>query len=403
MKRARPAACQRIGWSFLAGAVGGEFDLERAALHVGCGPRAMERRMGEGTWGEKAGQPEGDQGFHVFLPFADMVAITIRPMKILLMTATAIVAALAAPLATAQGTYPTRPVKIVAPFAPGGLADVLARAVGERLQRSLGQPVIVENRPGAGGNVGADAVARAEADGHTLLMSSAGILTINEFLYEKMAFDPRVAFAPVSIVADMPMLLVVRADLPAPDAAQFIHLAREKPLFYGSPGHGTTGHLGMELFMHATGLKIQHVPYKSAAEAVQAALAGHTAAMFDNPPTVMAQIRAGGLRALGVAAKERIAPLPNVPTLSESGAGGLRGFEASSWFGLVAPMRTPAPIVERLAAETAAALRDAELQKRFGDLGARLVGNTPAEFARRIAEERARWGEVIRSAGITLQ
>ena len=261
---------------------------------------------------------------------------------------------MAAGAALGQQAYPSKPVKIVAPFAPGGLADVLARATGERLQRSLGQPVIVENRPGAGGNVGADAVARAEADGHTLLMSSAGILTINEFLYEKMAFDPRTAFAPVSIVADMPMLLVVRADLPARDAAEFIKLAKEKPLFYGSPGHGTTGHLGMELFMHATGLKLQHVPYKSAVEAVQAALAGQTQAMFDNPPTVMAHIRAGGLRALGVAAKERIAPLPNVRTLSEAGASaGLQGFEASSWFGLVAPAKTPAPIVERLAADTA--------------------------------------------------
>lgn len=302
--------------------------------------------------------------------------------------------------AGAQGAYPAKPVKVVAPFAPGGLADVLARAVGERLQRTLGQPVVVENRPGAGGNVGADAVARAEPDGHTLLMSSAGILTINEFLYEKMAFDPRTAFAPVSIVADMPMLLVVRADLPARDAGEFIQLAKEKPLFYGSPGHGTTGHLGMELFMHATGLKLQHVPYKSAAEAVQAALAGQTAAMFDNPPTVMGQIRAGGLRALGVAAKDRIASLPDVPTLSEVG---ITGFEASSWFGLVAPAKTPAPVIERLAVDTAAALTNAEMQKRFGDLGARLVGNTPAEFAGRIAKERAQWADVIRSAGIRLQ
>lgn len=310
-----------------------------------------------------------------------------RAMKKIMRMGAAIVAIVWVAVAAAQGSYPSKPVKIVAPFAPGGLADVLARAVGERLQRSLGQPVIVENRPGAGGNVGADAVARAEADGHTLLMSSAGILTINEFLYEKMAFDPRAAFAPVSMVADMPMLLVVRADLPARDAGEFIKLAKEKPLFYGSPGYGTTGHLGMELFMHATGLKPQHVPYKSAAEAVQAALAGQTAAMFDNPPTVMAQLKAGGLRALGVAAKERIAQLSAVPTLSESG---VPGFEASSWFGLVAPMRTPA-------------LKDAELQKRFGDLGARLVGSTPAEFAQRIAAERARWGEVIRSAGIRLQ
>jgi tripartite-type tricarboxylate transporter receptor subunit TctC len=152
--------------------------------------------------------------------------------------------------------------------------------------------------------------------------------------------------------------------------------------------------------MHATGLKLQHVPYKSAAEAVQAALGGQTAAMFDNPPTVMAQIRAGGLRALGVAAKERMAQLPNVPTLSEAG---VPGFEASSWFGLVAPARTPPAIVERLAAETAVAVKDAEMQKRFGELGARLVGNTPAEFARLVVEERARWGDVIRSAGIKLQ
>jgi tripartite-type tricarboxylate transporter receptor subunit TctC len=194
----------------------------------------------------------------------------------------------------------------------------------------------------------------------------------------------------------------VRSPLAVRDTREFMELARQTPggLFYGSPGHGTTGHLGMELFMHATGLKLQHVPYKSAAEAMQAALAGQTQAMFDNPPTVMAQIKAGGLRALGVAARQRIAQLPEVPTIAE---GGVPGFEASSWFGLVAPARTPAPVVERLATETAKALQDPELQARFGQLGARLVGNTPQEFARLIVEERARWGEVIRSAGIKLQ
>src|SRR3954467_2334828 len=149
--------------------------------------------------------------------------------------------------------YPARPVKIVAPFAPGGLADVLSRALGERLQKQLGQPFVVENRPGAGGNVGADFVARADPDGYTLLMSSAGILTINEFLYPQMAFYPASAFAPVSVIADMPMLLVVRSDLPARDLREFVTLAKGQPLFFGSPGHGTTGHLGMELFMHATG------------------------------------------------------------------------------------------------------------------------------------------------------
>lgn len=311
-------------------------------------------------------------------------------------------ALLAAPAALAQEGYPNRPVRIVAPFSPGGLVDVLSRAVGERLQKQLGQPVVVENRPGAGGNVGADIAARAQADGYTLLMTSAGILTINQFLYASMAFDPVSAFTPITVVADMPMLLVVRNELPARDVREFMQLARTTPggLFFGSPGHGTTGHLGMELFMHATGLKMQHAPYKSAAEAMRAALAGQTQAMFDNPPTVMAQIRSGGLRALGVAAKQRIAPLPEVPTLSEAG---VPGFEASSWFGLVAPARTPRPIVERLAAETARALQDPELQKRFGQLGARLVGNPPDEFAAMIVAERARWGELIKSAGIRLE
>ena len=313
----------------------------------------------------------------------------------------ALALALVASLACAQ-SYPNRPVRIVAPFAPGGLADVLARAVGDRLQKQLGQPFVVENRPGAGGNIGADAVARSEPDGYTVLMSSAGILTINQFLYEPMPFDAASAFAPVSIVADMPMLLVVRSALPTRDVGEFMALAKSTPggLFYGSPGHGTTGHLGMELFMHASGLRLQHVPYKSAAEAVQAALAGQTQAMFDNPPTVMAQIKAGGLRALGVAAKSRLPQLPDVPTIDESG---VPGFEASSWFGLVVPARTRRAIVERLATETAKALRDQEVQARFGALGARLVGDTPEEFAKRIAAERARWRELVRAAGIKLQ
>jgi tripartite-type tricarboxylate transporter receptor subunit TctC len=314
----------------------------------------------------------------------------------------ALFVSLASASALAQQAYPARPVRIVAPSAPGGLADVLSRAVGERLQKQLGQPFVVENRPGAGGNIGADLVARAEPDGYTLLMSSAGILTINQFLYTAMPFDPASALTPVSVVADMPMLLVVRRELAARDVREFLALARGTPggLFYGSPGHGTTGHLGMELFMHATGVKLQHVPYKSAAEAVQAALAGQTQAMFDNPPTVMAQIRAGGLRALGVAARQRIPQLPDVPTIAESG---VPNFEASSWFGLVAPARTPAPIIERLAAETAKAVQDAELRARFDQLGARLVGNSPSEFAQLVVRERASWGEVIKSAGIKLQ
>lgn len=298
--------------------------------------------------------------------------------------------------------YPAKPVRIVAPFAPGGLADVLARSLGERLTKSMGQPFIVENRPGAGGNVGADAVARAEPDGYSLLMSSAGILTINQFLYAQMPFDPATALQPISVVAEMPMLLVVRAQLPAQSVREFIELARREPggVFFGSPGNGTTGHLGMELFMQATGVRLQHVPYKSAAEAVKAALAGETQCMFDNPPTVMAQLKAGSLRALGVAAKDRLAQLPEVPTIAEQG---VKDFEAASWFGLVAPAKTPRAVVERLAEETARAVRDPEMQSRFAQSGARLVGNTPDQFAAMVAAERARWEKIIRAAGIKAQ
>jgi tripartite-type tricarboxylate transporter receptor subunit TctC len=298
--------------------------------------------------------------------------------------------------------FPSKPIKIIAPFAAGGLADTLARTLSDKLTRAFNQPVIVENKMGAGGNVGADAVARAEADGYTLMMSSAGILTINQFLYPSMSFDANTAFAPIALVADMPMILVVRKDLPARNLSEFLSLAKSTPggLFYGSPGNGTTGHLGMELFMHATALKLQHVPYKSAAEAVQAALGGQTTTMFDNPPTIMSHIKSGSLRALGVATKERMAQLPDVPTLME---GGISNFEASSWFGLVAPAKTPKPIIDKLSVETAKALKDPELQSKFYQAGARLVGNTPEQFSLIIAEDKIRWEKVIKAANIKLQ
>jgi len=299
-------------------------------------------------------------------------------------------------------SFPHKPIKIIAPFAAGGLADTLARTLAEKLTRSLGQPILVENKMGAGGNIGADAVARAEPDGYTLMMSSAGILTINQFLYPSMSFDANSAFAPVSLVADMPMVLVVRKELTVRNLGEFLALAKNTPggLFYGSPGNGTTGHLGMELFMHATGLRLQHVPYKSAAEAVQAALSGQTSTMFDNPPSIMSQIKSGNLRAIGVATRDRMVQLPEVPTLIE---GGLNNFEASSWFGLVAPGKTPKSIVDKLSLETAKALKDSELQAKFYQAGAKLIGNTPEQFAQVIAEDRVRWEKIIRQADIKLQ
>ena len=302
--------------------------------------------------------------------------------------------------ASAQ-TYPSKIVRIIAPFPAGGLADVLARTVGEEMGKSLGQTVIVENRAGAGGNTGANAVATAEPDGHTLLLSSAGILTINEFLYSRMPFDPDKAFAPVTVVADMSMLLVVHPKVGVSDFKSFLAKVRAEPgkLNFGSAGNGTTGHLALVMFLRSAGVQIAHVPYSGAAPSVQDLVAGQIDGLFDNPPTVISHIRAGTIRALAATAGKRMEILPEVPTAAEAG---LPGFEASSWFALVAPAATPKPVIDRLNTETVKALRLPAMQERFGKLGARLVANSPEEFAAFIKTERAKWGAVLKPANIKL-
>jgi tripartite-type tricarboxylate transporter receptor subunit TctC len=319
-------------------------------------------------------------------------------MALLLRIGIAIAAIFVAAPAMAQ-TFPDRPIRLIAPFPAGGLADVLARAVGDELSKTLGQPVTVENRAGAGGNTGADVVAKAEPDGLTLMMSAAGILTANPFLYSKMPFDAETAFVPVSNVADMSMLVVVRANLEAKTLGELVARARAQPdkITFGSAGIGTTGHLGLALLMHAANIKLAHVPYRGAAPAVDDLVAGQLDGVVDNPPTVLPQIRAGRLRVLAVAAKERLPLMPDVPTAAEAG---VPNYEASSWFGIVAPAGTPQPIVERLRREIAAAVRTPAMQQRFASSGVRLLGDTPAEFADRIKKERMMWGEIIRAANI---
>jgi tripartite-type tricarboxylate transporter receptor subunit TctC len=299
-------------------------------------------------------------------------------------------------------SYPDHVIRLVAPFPAGGLADVLARAVGDEMARSLGQPVIVENRAGAGGNVGAEYVAKSAPDGYTLMMASAGILTANQFLYAQMPFDPATAFAPVSVVADMPMMVVVNPKVPAQSLADLIALARAAPgkLNFGSPGTGTTGHLGLAMLMHVAGVKITHVPYRGAAPAIQDLLAGQIDGVVDNPPTVISHIQDGRLRPLAVAAATRMPLLPDLPSAAEAG---LPGYEAASWFGIVAPAATPAPVIARLHQEVVRALATPAMQARFAKVGARLVGNTPDEFAAQIRAERASWGDIIRDAKITPQ
>jgi tripartite-type tricarboxylate transporter receptor subunit TctC len=313
----------------------------------------------------------------------------------------AVLAVCCASPALAQ-TYPSRPIRMIAPFPAGGLADVLARLVGDEMAKTLGQPIIVENRAGAGGNTGADAVAKADADGYTLLMSSAGILTANQFLYAKMPFDPETAFTPVSIVADMSMLVVVHPKVEAATLKDFVALARSRPdkINFGSPGVGTTGHLGLALFMHAAGIRLTHVPYRGAAPAVNDLIAGQIDGVVDNPPTVLPHINAGRLRPLAVAAKERLALLPDLPTAAEAG---VAGFEASSWFGVMAPAGTAPEIIARLNREIVAALRQPVIAERIANSGARAVGNSPDAFGRQIRAERAMWGEIIKAANITPQ
>jgi len=311
-------------------------------------------------------------------------------------------AAFLAPPASLAQSWPDRPIRLIAPFPAGGLADVIARAVGAELAKTLGQPVIVENRAGAGGNVGADFVAKSAPDGYTLMMASAGILTANQHLYSRMPFDPETAFAPVSVIADMPMLVVVHPAVAAASLKELVALAKANPgkLNFGSPGVGTTGHLGLAMFMHVAGVRVTHVPYRGAAPAIQDLIAGQIQGVVDNPPTVISHIEAGRLRPLAVAAKTRMTILPDLPTSAEAG---VPGYEASSWFGIVAPAGTPRDVVARLHAEIVKAVKQPAMRERFARQGARLVGNTPEEFDRQIREERAKWGEVIRAAGISAE
>ncbi|HSI41360.1 MAG TPA: tripartite tricarboxylate transporter substrate binding protein [Xanthobacteraceae bacterium] len=309
--------------------------------------------------------------------------------------------ALAFSTAALAETYPDRVIKIVAPFPAGGVVDVLARALGRELGNSLGQPVVIENRPGAGGNIGAESVAKSAPDGYTLMMASPGILSINQFLYKKMPFDPETAFEPISLVADMPMLVVLGSKSEFQTLQAFIDAAKAKPdtINFGSAGYGTTGHLGMELLSYTAGIQLRHTPYKGAAPAVNDLLGGHIDGVVDNPPTVMSHIHSGALRALAVAGDTRLPALPNVPTSAEAG---LPAWRVSSWFGLVAPAKTPPAIVKQLYEEVRKAIAQPAMIKLSTDMGLVLVGGTPAQFDALAKEERMKWRDIVATAKISL-
>ena len=306
--------------------------------------------------------------------------------------------ALAAGGAAAQ-TYPSKPIRIIVPFTPGGSTDILARAIGQKLVESLGQQVLIENRPGAGGSIGAEAAARAAPDGYTLLMGHIGTLAVNPSLYPKLGYDPVKSFAPVAWVARVTNVLVVHPSVPARDVRELVKLAREQPgrLRYGSGGNGSAAHLAVEYFKLATQTDIVHVPYKGTGPAVTDLLGGQVEVMMSGAPALMPHVRAGKLRALGVSNAQRVEPFTDLPTIAETG---VSGFEAIQWYGLVAPAGTPEPVIARLNAEVNRALATPELKTRLVAEGAEAAPATPQAFGAFIAAEIERWRPVIQKAGL---
>src|SRR5207248_3216491 len=302
-----------------------------------------------------------------------------------------------ATVASAQG-YPTRPIRLVVPFPAGGTTDILAREVAQKLTEGLGQAVVVDNRPGAAGNIGSDLVAKSAPDGYTLLMGTVGTHAINPSLYSKMPYDHVKDFAPVVLVAGVPNVLVINPTLPFKSVQDLIAYAKANPgkLNFASSGSGTSIHLSGELFKVMAGVQMTHIPYKGSAPALQDLLAGQVQLMFDNLPPSLPQIKAGKLRALAVTSATRAPALPDVPTLAESG---LPGFEASSWFGILAPAGTPAPIVAKLNAEVANWLATPEAKEKLLKQGANPAGGTPQDFAKHIAAETAKWAKVVKDSG----
>lgn len=307
-----------------------------------------------------------------------------------------------APLSAHAQAYPTKPITIIVPFSAGGATDILARVVGQYMAKDLGQPVIVDNRAGAGGNIGTQAVARATPDGYTILMGTVGTHAINQSLYGKLPFDPIKDFAPLTRVALVPNLLVANPAQPFKTVKEMLAYAKANPgkVTFGSSGSGSSIHLSGELFKHMAGVDIQHVAYRGSAPAVNDLLGNHIAVMFDNMPSAIGHVKSGKLRPLAVTTPKRSPALPDVPTIAEAG---VPGYEATSWFGLLAPAKTPAPIVAKLNASILKALADPDVKKKLMEQGAEPHPETPEQFAEFIGTETAKWGKIVKQSGATAQ
>jgi tripartite-type tricarboxylate transporter receptor subunit TctC len=303
-------------------------------------------------------------------------------------------------LARAQG-FPSRPLTLIVPLAAGGTTDILGRLMGKQLGSRLGVAAVVENKAGAGGNIGAAQVAKAAADGHTLLVGTVGTHAINQALYRKLPYDPVKDFAPVALIATLPNVLVVHPSLPVRSVKELITHAKAHPgLTYASSGNGTSIHLSGAMFEQMAGVQLQHVPYRGSAPAVADLIGGQTAMMFNNLPSALPHIKSGALRAIAVTSARRSPVLPEVPTIAESG---VPGFDASSWFGLWVPAATPAAVLSRLVAEAQASLGDAEAQRVMSEQGAEPGRMSLEEFAAFLRQEAGKWAQVVRKANVSLE
>jgi tripartite-type tricarboxylate transporter receptor subunit TctC len=315
----------------------------------------------------------------------------------------AVVAGLLLPFAaSAQGAWPTKPVRIIVPYAAGGVADLLPRIVGEKLAQKWGQPVVIENKAGASGNIGMAEGARAEPDGYTLVLAPTGNLTVNPTLFPKLPFDTQHDFTAVTLLAESPNVLVVHPSVPARTFRELIAYAKANPgkLDYASPGAGSGAHLAGELLDLEAGIKAVHVPYKGIAPAVNDLLGGNVHMMFAGISTVLQHVKSGKLVALAIASPKRSAQLPDVPTVAESG---LPGFDVTSWYGIVTRSGTPDAVVQKIQRDMADALQSEDVRAKLGGLGLEPVGDTPQQFDALIRAESRKWGDIVQRAGIKVE
>ena len=297
-------------------------------------------------------------------------------------------------------TFPSKPVRIIVPFSPGGVADSSARVISERLAARLGQSVVVENRPGASGNIGAHAVATAAPDGYTLLLGFDGTMVVNPHVYAKLPFDTLRDFAPVTKLGDATLILVAHPSMPAKDLREFLAVAKTRNFSYGTAGTGSTPHLAGELLAQRSGISLTHVPYKGGGQAMGDVVGGQIPLVFTAIATAQQFVKSGKLKALGVSSARRSSSLPEVATFVESG---LDGFVVDSWVGILAPVKTPPAVTERLQKEIAAVLGEPETRERYATLGIEPVGNSPAQFGEQIRADLERWEKVVRQAGIRIE